>query len=84
MSGYATIAESLDNPSAPSVYSETTDDPSAPPVYSEINPSQIYSDIVAVPSTSISSYSFDVEDSSLFSKLRCRYQKFRLTFFNIS
>jgi hypothetical protein len=65
MSGYATIAESLDNPSAPYVYNEITDDPSAPDVYSEINPSQMYDDIVAVPSTSISSFAFDIEESSL-------------------
>jgi hypothetical protein len=58
--------KNTDDPPAPSVYSEITDDPSAPAVYNEIDPSQMYNDIVAVPSTSISSFAFDIEESSLY------------------
>lgn len=91
MSSYATLAESTDDPpapsvysemadnlSAPSVYSEIADDTPAPAVYSEIYPSQMFDDVVAVPSAPISSFAFHVEESSnLFSQSKHRYQRFR-------
>jgi hypothetical protein len=63
-------SEITDDPSAPSLYNEVTDDPSAPSEYNEINPSQMYNGIVAVSSTSISSFAFNTEESSLSSKDR--------------
>lgn len=71
MSGYASIAESLDNPSAPPVYISITNDPSVPFVYSEINPSQMYNDNVVVSSTPISS--LGIEESSTLSRSDHRY-----------
>lgn len=86
MSGCASKAESLDgssvlsvyseiadDPTASSVYSEITDDPTASSVYNEINPSQIYNDIITVPTTSINSFTLNTEDSSLTSQYRNRY-----------
>jgi hypothetical protein len=78
MSGYASIAESVDHPSAPSVYSEITDDPSAPSEYNEINSSQMNDDIVDVSPTAVSRFASDIEESSTLSRSSQRYQRFRL------
>lgn len=63
MSGYATIAESADDPTAPSVYSE-------------ISTSQMHNDTVTVSAASTSNYAFDSEDTKFSFQSKRRYLGF--------